>query len=415
MTTPWTVPATDGLTLTWLVRLRWAAVAGQLAAVTIADRALRLDVPLGSLLGLVAVGAVSNLVLLAWRQPPGWVVPALLVGDTLLLTALLALSGGPSNPFSALYLVHVALAAVTLGPAWTWTVAGVAGVAYALLFFVGDLHLLHRGGTEVMQGHLLGMWLALVLTGGAISAFVAQLAAGIRARDEQLLAERQRAGRAERLAAMGTLAAGAAHELGSPLGVILVAAEDAEPVARRAGQTRLAEEFATIRAQVERCRAILSDLAGRAGEPRGEAPEVVPLAALAEAALASLNPDDAGRVRVEGADERRFALPRRTATRVLASLLRNALAAGEGTVDLRLSVDRDGFRAVVVDRGVGMDPATLARAGDPFFTTRPPGEGQGLGLFVARGFAESLGGGLRIASEAGRGTTVTLHLPGTAA
>lgn len=415
MTTHWTVPTTDGLTLTWLVRLRWAAVAGQLVAVLIADRALRLDLPIVALLAMVGVGAGSNLALVAWSRPPGWVVPALLVGDTLLLSGLLALSGGPSNPFSALYLVHVALAAVTLGPTWTWTVAGVAAAAYASLFFVADPHLLHRGGPEVMQGHLLGMWVALVLTGGAISAFVARLAAGIHARDEQLLVERQRAARAERLAAMGTLAAGAAHELGSPLGVILVTAEEAEPVARRAGQAELADDLAAIRAQVERCRAILSDLAGRAGEPRGEAPEAVPLAELAEAVLASLDPDDGGRVRVEGADARRVALPRRTATRVLASLVRNALAAGDGGVDLRLAVDGGGFRAVVVDRGSGMDPATLARAGDPFFTTRPPGEGQGLGLFVARGFAESLGGGLRIESEAGRGTTVTLDLPGAAA
>nr|WP_255722640.1 ATP-binding protein [Pseudoroseomonas ludipueritiae] len=75
------------------------------------------------------------------------------------------------------------------------------------------------------------------------------------------------------------------------------------------------------------------------------------------------------------------------------------------------SPDSPGLCLAVRDSGMGMDPAVLARAGEPFFTTKPRGEGTGLGLTLARGFAEQSGGALAIESEAGRGTTVRLWLP----
>jgi signal transduction histidine kinase len=68
------------------------------------------------------------------------------------------------------------------------------------------------------------------------------------------------------------------------------------------------------------------------------------------------------------------------------------------------------LRVAVSDQGIGMDADTLARVGEAFFTTKPPGKGTGLGLAMARGFAEHSGGALRIDSEVGRGTTVTIWL-----
>ena len=68
-------------------------------------------------------------------------------------------------------------------------------------------------------------------------------------------------------------------------------------------------------------------------------------------------------------------------------------------------------RLSAADTGTGMDAATLARAGEPFFTTKPEGEGTGLGLSMARELAGQAGGGFAVASESGRGTTVTLWLP----
>ena len=81
---------------------------------------------------------------------------------------------------------------------------------------------------------------------------------------------------------------------------------------------------------------------------------------------------------------------------------------------LRVAVEAGQVRAQVIDHGVGMPVEILARAGEPFFTTKVPGEGMGLGLFLTHTLAEQLGGGLELRSTPGAGTTATLKLPATA-
>jgi two-component system sensor histidine kinase RegB len=109
-----------------------------------------------------------------------------------------------------------------------------------------------------------------------------------------------------------------------------------------------------------------------------------------------------------------ISLPLRPIEQAVGILVDNALEASPDDKPVRLSIhSRDGHIVFEVrDQGMGMPPDVVRRAGEPFFTTKPPGEGMGLGLFLVRLVAEKLGGSLRLESELGKGTRAVLELPG---
>lgn len=400
--------------LAWLLTLRWIAVIAQTALVLLAWLWLHLPFPIPILLALLAVLAVSNLAL-GWARPrlspkrQGTVAGCALLFDSAMLTAVLSLSGGPVNPFSVFYLVHVALAAALLDGSWALLLSLATSFAFGLLFFVtpeASMHVMHHGiGFSV---HLRGMWIAYGLAAAATGTFVAKQARELRARDRELAALKEANARAERLHALHNLAAGAAHELGTPLGTIaLVAGELLESVPPGADR----EDVALLVSQAERCRCILQRMTADAGNPHGEKPEPLPFAWLAErlrdafpgAPLELDVPDPTGSV----------IAPREALLQSLSNLVKNALDAStpEAPVQVRIARAASGdFVVTVNDRGTGIAPDALARLGEPFFTTKEPGQGMGLGLFLARALVDTMGGNLEIDSELGAGTRVSLRL-----
>ncbi len=116
------------LNLSWLLTLRWGAAAGQIAIIVLVDRFMHIELPLLALGVIIGVEILSNAACALWarRAPdvPEWMVSGVLLLDVLLLTALLYFTGGPFNPFSFLYLVNLALAAVVLRPVWAWSLGG---------------------------------------------------------------------------------------------------------------------------------------------------------------------------------------------------------------------------------------------------------------------------------------------------
>lgn len=390
----------------WLVRLRWAATLGQGAAVAFAVIALHAELRAAPVAGILLATGLSNLALARSARPAA--IPAALVLDLALLTGLLALTGGVGNPFSALYLLQVALAAVLLGPAWTWRVATLAILGFALLFPFTSEHVVHVG---MARAHLWGMWAAFALTSVGIAWFVARLAATLRAREEELARLRRAAELQERVVSLAALAAGTAHELGSPLASIAVSARELELMASELPDPAIAEEARGIRAQVERCREVVGRLTRRAGAPQAEPAEDVALSERWAELRRALPTRDAARITWETGLDLRLRTPPRALSDVLDSLLRNALLAGPGPVRVRAAVQGGALRLMVEDQGVGIPAALADRVGEPFFTTRPAGHGMGLGLFLARRYAEGQGGRLELDSIEGRGTRITLVLP----
>lgn len=401
-----------------IVRLRWAALAAVLAAIGVAAGALGLALPSAWLAAVLAAFAVTNLGL-ALRGARAAIGPVLLL-DTALLTVGLALTGGPSNPFSVVFLVYVTLAAVLVPGAFAWATVALSALGYGLLFFVtpSDPHAHHHHMPGMsMSGmgardasfslHLQGMWVAFTLAAVLIAVFVMRVS-------RALATERENAARTARLLGLTTLAAGAAHELSTPLSTIkTVAGELDHALEAHPELAAMRDDVRLVRREVERSRAVLDRLSLRAGELRGEAAEPVRLADLA-AGLGDLPEPLRSRVDVEcDAPDVRARVPRRAFEQVVLSLVNNALdASGErGRVTLVVRSERERLHVEVRDEGAGMSAETLARAGEPFFTTKDPGRGMGLGLFLARTLVDHLGGTLALDSSVGRGTRVVVELP----
>ena len=393
--------------VSWLVRLRWAAAVLFLLLALAARSVFHIPVPPLAVGVVWGVQILSNVALglrvRTHRTVQTTTVAALMALDTLLLTVLLALSGGPSNPFSVLYLVDVALGAVVLSPALTWALLGL------VLFCFGTLFLpmpwspaASLGHADLMRLHLRGMWVAFVL----------RVRRALADREAELSRERERAQRRERLASLATLAAGTAHALGSPLSTIAVAAHELERRLRTLPEA--AADARLIREQVARCREALARMSAEAGQSPGEMLHPRPVSLLLDEALEGL--PERGRVLIElqdGVREATAALPIRAVGQSVQALVRNALQASPAgrPVVLRLAVESERLRVEVEDEGDGMAPEVLARAGEPFFSTRGSGHGLGLGLFVARSLAEQLGGDLHLDSAPAQGTRACLTVP----
>lgn len=406
------------VSLPWLARLRWGVLGGQLGAVLIAYEFLGVDLRFGRIAFLLGLTAATNVFLL-WRLGSTGSVTrglcgAVLVFDTLVLTALLQATGGSSNPFSVLYLVHITLAAMLLGATWTWGLTLLAVVAYGSLF-LADEHSAHFG--HEYATHLRGMWFAFALTATLTAAFVVRLTVAIQSRDREIEAIREQAARSERLVSLTTLAAGAAHELGSPLATIAVAAGELERAVSKlpaAHAAPLVDDARLIRSQLDRCRQILDQMTAAAGEVAGEAPTPIPLRHLLEEVRADLDVGEAARLRVRLGSDGEAMVPHRALARAVVNLVRNAFDASApgATVDVAVETGEGGvLRVAVSDTGHGMAEGILERATEPFFTTKSAGRGMGMGLFLARALVEQLGGRLLLESASGAGTTATLELP----
>jgi two-component system sensor histidine kinase RegB len=414
------------INLRWLLQLRWGAMVGQSLVVLLVDQVLRVPLALGALFGVIAVEAASNVLIQGWLRRvearegavAEWVLGAVMTLDVLLLTVLLHLSGGSYNPFNFLYLVEIALAAVVLRGRWTWGLVVLSAVCFASLFL--DLSASHGAEMQAhghgdMALHLRGMWVAFTIAAAFIVYFVGRIRRALRERDEELVRIRERTARGEKLASLATLAAGAAHELSTPLATIAVAAGEIDESLARGNLKALEEDAKLIRQEVRRCRVVLDQMATEAGDAPGEAPASASLAALAADAVAAAK--KRGAVAISDADaagETEVRVPRSATIRALRGLVDNALDAVDGDTDkVEVCVGRQGDECwlEVRDEGPGMDAETLDRAGEPFFTTKEPGRGMGLGLFLVEALADRLGGRLELQSSPGAGTVARLVLP----
>ncbi len=418
----------------WLMRLRWVAVVGQLVTIAVAALVFQVELQLWPLFAIVAFTASTNVAFTLWvsihkrgqaRAPAArnehLLLAAVMTMDLLALTALLYFAGGPVNPFTIFYFVNLALSAVILPARWGWTLTGVAIVCLAFLFvFHVELPELERpaGGGDATDGLSLGQQglLVAIVTGAVVVIyFITRVTRELSQREKELRDAEQRRARSDKLEALGTLAAGAGHELRTPLSTIAVVAKELTRHLEGVDVPELVkEDVALIRGEVDLCRSILDRMSGNVAQATAEPTSTITIRALTREVLNGLHHQD--RVLVElgdGLGRERIALPVQSVAQAIRGVLQNALdaSAADQAVEFRATVDGGQLRFEIRDRGCGMSEDVLARAGEPFFTTKQPGEGMGLGLFLTRSVVERLGGAVRLRSNPGRGVTALIELP----
>lgn len=369
---------------------------------------------LAVLAAVIAVNVVARRYLDRHPTPVAKWMGAAVAFDLVALGAILAFSGGAANPFSALFFVYVALAASFLPTGTAVALVVLAAGVFSSLFALPIGACCPNHPTHgAFSAHLWGMLLAFVLGAGLVTYFMTRVRIALDSRAQENAALRRRAEHCARFESLGTLAAGTAHELATPLGTIFVVASDLAKSPTADPETRA--EAARICKQIERCRGVLTRMQGTVANasPHGRA-ELSTGVQHAVDAWKQAHPDAKIRVR-RAAGEQEVPLSQEELDSALGILLDNAQFASQskpGAEDIEVTLERDGTTAQITvrDHGSGIDADMVDRLGEPFLTTKDPGEGMGLGLYWVRSLMERVQGRLAVASSEG-GTTVTLELP----
>nr|MDQ3370958.1 sensor histidine kinase [Myxococcota bacterium] len=231
---PAAIPERNWVNIQWLARLRWAQIAGQALTVLVGQFLLDGALPITALLLVISVGLVSNLIVELYffgdrrregaptRTVKEWTIAVLMMLDIAVLTALLYLTGGPHNPFGLLYVVQIALATVLMHSRWPWILTGLSFIGFGILLIS------HRPLAIPEDDRAIGEWVAVGVASAFVVHFLLRISAALAERDAELTQARGLSARQERLASLATMAAGAAHELSTPLGTVALAAKELE-------------------------------------------------------------------------------------------------------------------------------------------------------------------------------------------
>jgi two-component system sensor histidine kinase RegB len=400
-----------------LTQLRWLAVGGQLVTVAVVNFALGIDLPLTQLLmstaTLAALNIASHVLIASGARFSDGALAAALLFDVGALTVQLSLSGGITNPFAALFLLHIVLGAVLLRPHYPWAIVAATLIALGILALdPTPLVLPPDLPVDPVNLYLGGGFVCFVLIAVLLVIFIGQISRNLRTHDAALAAVRQRAAEEDHIVRMGLLASGAAHELGTPLSLLSVAIGDWRAMPRLKDDAELQEELAEMDGAVRRCKAIVSGILMSAGEARGVAPEVTSvrrfLTEIVADYRASLLPGTLDFDDRFGADVTIVSDP--ALRQVIGNVIDNAIEVSPGRVALTVLREGEALVLDIADRGTGFAPEILATFGQPYRSTKGK-PGGGLGLFLLVNVLRKLGGEASAENRLDGGARVRIVLP----
>ena len=365
---------------------------------------LQLDITLG-------FSAIVCL-LTAIRLRTSWPVTELeyavqLAFDLFIHSALLFFSGGSTNPFVSYYLVPLTIAAVTLPWRYSLILSGIALALYTLMlanFYPIEAEVI---GREKLQ--IYGMWLSFALAAGVITFFAARMAEELRRQEQMRALRREEGARDQQLLAVATEAAGAAHELGTPLATMSVLLNEMQQDHK---DPALQDDLSVLQDQVKLCKQTLQQLVRAAEANRRLAVQEQTVTHWLDQALSRwhlMRPEASYRFQRLGQGEVPMVAPPPDLTQALLNLLNNAADACAEGLEVNLDWSPVEISISIRDHGAGVPLAIAEQIGKPFFTTK--GKGFGLGLFLSKASVTRAGGSVKLYPHEEGGTLTELRLP----
>ncbi len=434
-------PSNHYVNATWLVKLRWVAVVGQLATIAGAALLFETEIRMAWAMAIViSLTATSNLFLSVWFKrwnqiderldrdvsllPWNLILALVLVMDMLSLTTLLFATGGPNNPFCMFFFVNLSLCALMLNRRWAWAINVLTIACFAgLMFEHHEIEKLDAGLATIrsIQNITLqhsGVLVAFATCASVIVYFMTRLTDELGSQQQQVRQAQALRASTDKIEALGTLAAGTAHELATPLSTIAIVARDVEHAFEEhspdfPGADEVFEDVHLIRSQLDRCRKILDRMASHAGQAIGEQFEMATIETISNNTLDGLMGQDNVTLNLpEDAKLETLEVPLDGLCQAIRGLVQNAIDADpDGLVTVDVTKEESYWKWVITDRGAGMSAEQLKRVSEPFYTTKSPGKGMGLGVFLAKNVVRRLSGSVEIESSKGQGAVVTVKLP----
>ena len=407
-----------------LLLLRTFVTVASVAAIIILQAFFELEIPVTFIIYLIA-GILLSVLIGYWRLAASNFISNFelfshILVDVFFLIILLLNTGGASNPLISYLLVLLALTA-TLLPQTYVNVFSIGGIltytSFLLLDLTSDHDMAMSPENEVMtfQLHLVGMWVIFLVSAILISVLITRMANAIKIRELNLAQARENELRNEQLVAIGTLSAGTAHALGTPLSTMAVLLTDLDNLnAEELRASDIKSDISLLKQQVTRCKNSLTQLIRYYNKDNPEEIENVSLATFADDIqdyIVNIHPASSIEFHIDDKSES-VVTSNLSVKHAVINIIENAIKAAHSNVVVHFNITKESpfkFEISIKDDGPGIPKDVMEKLGEPFISIRK--ESMGLGIFLANAAIERLDGSIEMLNMKEGGALSIIRLP----
>jgi two-component system sensor histidine kinase RegB len=432
--------------LKWLFILRNLMILGECLLVVMFVYVLDISIPEQQLwlviVAIIAFNAYTSMRLQTDDPVTELEVFSQICIDVFSIAALLYLTGGASNPITWVFLLPLIITAIMLPQSYAWYMVILTTSMYSILIafnvplpdiepHMPDTNALHQsvemsdfeylkqmhsiGDKHYYNLHMFGMWFGFVFSAGLVAFFVAEMARMLKLRERSLAEAREKALRDERVVALGTLAATAAHDMGTPLGTIAIVVHELMQDYPVKHFPEFNEKMEILQNQVNRCKEALSLMSASAGEMRAESGKMMRVSDYIDNVITqwrSHKPTAKLKFIIDpNINAIAEIIAEQTLTHTIINILNNAAEATNAKhgIEFHAAWTNKELSVKIRDYGPGFPRELIEYAGEQPVISK--NKGLGVGLFLAYSTINRLGGNISINNLETGGACVEITLP----